>query len=385
MREDFSEDRAAEAIDLYTLQTMIKSAVDDAFDFPVWVRAEISAVKARPGGHCYMELSQSSDTGVVAKVSAIIWSSKYRFIAPYFESVTGSPIKAGITVLAKVSVNFSQLYGLSLIVEDINAEYTVGEKEKERLATIERLSKEGLMDLQKELSLPALPYRLAVVSAPDAAGYRDFVRHLLDNEYGFVFEPKLYEAVMQGVAAPDSVAEAIARIGASGKRYDAALVIRGGGARLDLACFDDYKIAAAIARCPVPVLTAVGHDQDFHVCDMVAWKYVKTPTALADFFVEMYMDEDQRIASYGTRLKTAFLNKMSLMGSKLDVLEARILGADPRNILSRGYALVLDGEGKVLKRAADSAKGEHISVMFRDGILEGDVTGVRKTETKKLP
>lgn len=379
MRADFSEVPEAEAIDLYTLQTAIKSAVDDAFVSPVWVRAEISAVKARPGGHCYMELSQSSDDGVVAKVSAIIWSSRYRFLAPYFESVTGSPIKAGIAVLVRGSVSFSQLYGLSLIVEDINAEYTVGEKEKERLATIGRLGREGLMDLQKRLPLPALPYRLAIVSAPDAAGYRDFVRHLTDNEYGFVFATDLYEAVMQGASAPDSVAEALARIGASGRKYDAALVIRGGGARLDLACFDDYKIAAAIARCPVPVLTAVGHDQDFHVCDMTAWKYVKTPTALADFFVEMYMDEDQRIASYGTRLRTAFLGKISLMGSRIDVLEARILGADPRNILSRGYALILDGGGKVLKRAAGSGPGERISVMFRDGVLEADVTGVRKS------
>ena len=367
------ENVAGEAIDLYTLQTKIKSAVDDAFSSGIWVRAEISAVKVRAGGHCYMELSQSSDSGVIAKASAIIWNSKYRFIAPYFETVTGSPIQAGISVLVQVNVNFSQLYGISLIVNDINAEYTVGEKERERLATIRRLESEGLVDLQKSLALPLLPYRLAVVSAPDAAGYRDFMRHLQENEYGFVFAPELYDAVMQGVAAPDSIAEAIGRIVSSGQAYDAVLVIRGGGAKLDLACFDDYRIAAAIANCPVPVLTAVGHDQDFHICDMVAWKYVKTPTALADFFVELYADEDQRAASYAVRLKMAFLNKISLMSSRIDVLEARILGADPRNILSRGYALVLDGGGKVLKQAFGVAAGDRVSVMFLDGTLECEV------------
>lgn len=367
------ENVAGEAIDLYTLQTKIKSAVDDAFSSGIWVRAEISAVKVRAGGHCYMELSQSSDSGVIAKASAIIWNSKYRFIAPYFETVTGSPIQAGISVLVQVNVNFSQLYGMSLIVNDINAEYTVGEKERERLATIRRLKSEGLVDLQKSLALPLLPYRLAVVSAPDAAGYRDFMRHLQENEYGFVFAPELYEAVMQGVAAPDSIAEAIGRIVSSRQAYDAVLVIRGGGAKLDLACFDDYRIAAAIANCPVPVLTAVGHDQDFHICDMVAWKYVKTPTALADFFVELYADEDQRAASYAVRLKMAFLNKISLMSSRTDVLEARILGADPRNILSRGYALVLDGGGKVLKQASGVAAGDRVSVMFLDGTLECEV------------
>ena len=364
-------------IDLFTLQTEVRQSLESSFPARVWVRAEVSAVKVRGGGHCYLELSQSDESGLVAKASAIIWASRFRVLGPYFESVAGSPLQPGITVLLRVQVNYSQLYGLSLIVDDIDASCTLGEKEKERLATIERLKKEGLLDRQKSLEMTALPYRLAVVSAPDAAGYRDFERHLKGNAYGFVLETVLYEAVMQGASAPESISDALKAAASAEKPFDAVLVLRGGGSNLDLSCFDDYRLASAIATCPVPILTAVGHDQDFHICDMVAWRYVKTPTALADTFIEIYADEDQYISSFAGRLKTAFLNKISLMGSRVDVLESRIAGADPRRILSRGYALVVDDGGVVMKNAAGHSLGDNVKVMFADGTLDCRVTGIQ--------
>ena len=364
-------------IDLFTLQTEVRQSLESSFPARVWVRAEVSAVKVRGGGHCYLELSQSDESGLVAKASAIIWASRYRVLGPYFESVAGLPLQPGITVLLRVQVNYSQLYGFSLIVDDIDASCTLGEKEKERLATIERLKKEGLLDRQKSLEMTALPYRLAVVSAPDAAGYRDFERHLKGNAYGFVLETVLYEAVMQGASAPESISDALKAAASAEKPFDAVLVLRGGGSNLDLSCFDDYRLASAIATCPVPILTAVGHDQDFHICDMVAWRYVKTPTALADTFIEIYADEDQYISSFAGRLKTAFLNKISLMGSRVDVLESRIAGADPRRILSRGYALVVDDGGVVMKNAAGHSAGDNVKVMFADGTLDCRVTGIQ--------
>lgn len=370
-------------IDLLTLQTEVRQALESSFPARIWVRAEVSAVKVRSGGHCYLELSQTDESGLVAKASAIIWASKYRVLGPYFESVAGTPLQPGLTVLLRVQVNYSQLYGFSLIVDDIDAVCALGEKEKVRLATIERLKKEGLIDRQKTLAMTALPYRLAVVSAPDAAGYRDFERHLKGNAYGFVFETVLFEAVMQGASAPDSISMAIGEAASAGIPFDALLVLRGGGSNLDLSCFDDYRVAAAIASCPVPVLTAVGHDQDFHICDMVAWRFVKTPTALADTFIDIYADEDQYISSFAGRLKTAFLNKISLMSSRVDVLESRIAGADPRRILERGYALVVDAGGVVMKNAAGHSAGDNIKVMFADGTLDCRVAGIQLKQENK--
>lgn len=342
-----------------------------------------------------MELSQSDSKGLVAKASAIIWSSKYRYIAPYFESVTGSPLAEGMTVLMEVQVNYSELYGFSLIVNDIDPEYSLGVKELERQMTIDRLTKEGLMDLQKELALSALPYRLAVISAEDAAGYRDFMRHIDENPYGFTLATELYPALMQGADCPASIVAALDAVLESGVDYDAVLILRGGGSKLDLACFDNYDLAAAVAQFPLPVLTAIGHDQDHHVCDMVAHEYVKTPTALADFILEMYENEDARISSYVTRIRLAFSNrllamempverlqnrirnsyvmKISMMESALQVLASRISSADPRKILERGYALALDADGVVLKSARDCAPGDRLSVMFADGTINAEV------------
>ena len=366
-----------EVFDLFDLQQKLKTGVECLFPKRVWVRAEVSAVKARNGGHCYLELSQSSDSGLIAKTSAVIWSSKYRFIAPYFQQVTGSPISEGMVVLVEVQVSYSELYGLSLVINDIDPEYSVGAKELERQQTVERLQAEGLMDLQSGLALPALPHRLAVISAEDAAGYRDFMRHLHENPYGFDFDTVLFPALMQGAGCPASVMAALDAVMEEGGDYDAVLILRGGGAKLDLACFDDYGLAAVIAQFPLPVLTAIGHDQDYHVADMVAHTFVKTPTALADFFLSIYEDEDARLSSYLTRVRMAFGNRIALMGARIDVLQARIKGADPRRILERGYALALDGNGRVLKAAAGRSKGDRLSVMFADGTLECKVEDCR--------
>ena len=384
-----------EFIDLYELQNRLKKGIELLFPNRIWLKAEISAVKARSGGHCYLELSQSDSKGLVAKASAIIWSSKYRFIAPYFESVTGSPLTEGMTVLMEVQANYSELYGFSLIVNDVDPEFSLGVKELERQKTIERLTKEGIMDLQKEHALPALPYRLAVVSAEDAAGYRDFMRHIAENPYGFTLATELYPALMQGADCPSSIIAAMDAVLGSGLQYDAVLILRGGGSKLDLACFDDYDLAAAIAQYPLPVLTAIGHDQDYHVCDMVAHEYVKTPTALADFILEMYENEDARISSYVTRIRLAFSNrilqmessvdrlqsrvrngyamKLSMMESALQVLQTRINAADPRKIMERGYALAVDAKGVVMKSVRGCSPGDKISVMFADGTINAEV------------
>ena len=400
-----------EFIDLFELQHMLKQGVESLFPNRIWVRAEVSAIKARNGGHCYMELSQSSDKGLVAKSSAIIWNSKYRFIAPYFESVTGSPLQEGLVILVQVQVNFSELYGMSLIIDDINPEFSLGEKEQERQRTIERLQKEGLMGLQKELDLPLLPYRLAVISAEDAAGYRDFMRHIEENPYGFKVEPVLFPALMQGADCPSSIVAALDAIwdemqedaaecgtGQQCGHYDAVLILRGGGAKLDLACYDDYSLSAAIAQYPLPVLTAIGHDQDYHVCDMVAHEFLKTPTALADYIVDLYAREDERISacesrirlalsnrlyreeavldSLAARIKGGFTLKIAAMESALQVLQTRIQAADPRKILERGYALAVDAEGVVLRGAMGRNVGDKVSVMFADGTLHTKVTEV---------
>ena len=394
-----------EYIDLFEFQSRLKKGVECLFPSRIWIRAEISAVKARQGGHCWLELSQSDGSGLVAKASAVIWSSRYRFIAPYFESVTGSPLSEGMYVLVEVQVNYSQLYGMSLVVNDVDAEFSLGVRELERQRTIGRLKKEGLMDLQKGLEVPVLPYKFAVVSAEDAAGYRDFVKHLQENPFGFTFDLTLFPALMQGGDCPSSVISALDAVLDSGVDYDAVLLMRGGGAKLDLACFDDYDLAAVIAQYPLPVYTAIGHDQDHHVCDMVAYASVKTPTALADEILSIYEDEDARLFSLMTRIRMALSGRLSVaeaalsvlrtriysgfsvkiaaLDSALQVLQARIRAADPERVLERGYSLVLDGSGRVMKGITGFREGDDVRVRFADGTLDCVVRSVAGRDDKR--
>lgn len=361
--------------DLLTLQREIREGLFELFPDRVWVKAEIASMQVRTNGHCYLELVQSERGVQLAKVKAMIWSSRFKFLSAFFEQASGTRLAAGQQIMARAQVNYSELYGLSLVIDDINAEFTVGDAELKKRQTIERLEKEGFMELQKELELPALPYSLAVISAPDAAGYGDFCRHLEENEYGFVFKVTLFPATMQGAAAPQSVSEALSAI--DPKQFDAVLIMRGGGSRLDLACFDDYDMAAAIARCPIPVYTAIGHDRDHSVADMVAHAFVKTPTALADEFIDLYAQEDERLTYLANRLKLAFANKISSRLSTLDALERRIREADPRKVLQRGYSLIVDSGGHIVKSASDVSADDTLRILFSDGTVQVKVESIK--------
>lgn len=405
-------------MDLLELQLRIKESVADAFPGRYWVRAEITAWSPRANGHCYLTLSQSRGGKPVAEARTMIWKWKFPQLKAFFREQTGEELRAGITVLVQVQVSFSELYGISLYIEDIDPSFTLGERALERKKAIERLEREGYMEFQKELALPDLPRRLAVITSRTAAGYQDFRRHLLENPEGYAFQLDLYEALMQGEQAPASIMEALGE--ASQKDYDALLILRGGGSELDLACFDDFQLAVAIATCPIPVVTAIGHDKDVHIADMVAHASVKTPTALADLFLDALRERDQALDLLQQRIQRALQRRLSALemllersvsrisrallgkyadlaalkekalhrlrfalsarvseaGSALALREARIKATDPRNILSLGYGLVTGKDRKVLKSVGQVQVGDRIGVRFQDGALSAQVEEV---------
>ncbi len=327
-------------LDLLELQNVLKRGIEGTVPSKVWVRAEIAALKSKNGGHCYIDLAQNDDNGLVAKAQATVWANRFRILGPYFETETGMPLQAGIKVLLLVQVTYHPVYGLSLNVDNIDPAYTLGERERVRRETIQRLEAEGLMDMQKSLPEVELPRRVAVVSASDAAGFGDFMKHLGENPYGFTFNVTLFPALMQGVGCPDSIISAFEDIllaggeegkgadegadGAVGKGFDVVFIMRGGGSELDLACFDDYGLCKGIAQFPLPVFTAIGHEKDYHIADMVAHGYAKTPTALADMLVDWYADADAQLSSYASRLRLAFSSKISAMEKDVTKLETKI-------------------------------------------------------------
>lgn len=393
-------EESQKGIGLGELLARVKDGIMDAVPGLEWVKAEISEIKNHPSGHCYLTLVETDDSGrMTAKVSAVIWASSYRLIRPYFESETGQGLEVGMNVLLRVQVQFSELYSLSLIINDIDPSFTLGEMERQRRQTIARLEEEGMMDMNPSLVLPQLPRHFAVITAETAAGYRDFMKQLHQNEYGFKFETTLFPAIMQGKDAPQSIIAAMEAVAEQADSFDALLIMRGGGGAMDLVCFDDYDLAVNVAQFPLPVLTGIGHDHDYHIVDMVAFANVKTPTALADFIVDIFAQEDYRIETLATRLKMALKDKAARDLAKfdemrqriihavdrrqdeivhaLDKMELKIAAADPQKALGRGYSIVLKN-GRRVNSPADLKAGDSITLMLRDGLVEAKVEKVKE-------
>ena len=386
-----------ESIGLYELQHRIQGALAEEFAGKFWVRAEVGECKLNPAGHCYLTLVEKAegDGALRARASAIVWASAWRLVGPYFERETGEPLAAGMKILVQAQVQYSELYGLSLIISDIDPAFTLGELEAARRQTLLRLEKEGMLDLNARLPLPALPRRFAVITSETAAGWRDFRHHLHDNEFGFRFTTELFQATMQGSDAPASIIEAMDAVAAREGEFDALLILRGGGGASDLVCFDDYVLAVNVAQFPLPVLTGIGHDHDHHIIDEVAHTSVKTPTALADYLIELFAAADYELSSLAQRLRLALESKLSrseaqldaqrlrirsalslrytLEEKRLETLALRIAAADPQAQLARGGSLVLRS-GVRATRAADFAAGDRLSLLFGDGRVEATVT-----------
>lgn len=277
-------------ITLSELQSQIRESLIERFALPVWIVAEISELKVNYSGHCYMELTEKGERDGLAKAAAkgVIWRSHYPCIASYFLATTGQQLAAGLKVLIKVTVNYHELYGLSLQVSDIDATYTLGEMERQRQATIERLKQEGVWDMNRAQVLPRVVQRVAVISSKNAAGYQDFINELRRSGYHFLLT--LHNAVMQGDDAEDSIISALYDIVERQEEYDAVVIIRGGGSTSDLNCFNSYKLSSHIAQLPLPVISGIGHDKDVSVVDMVSHTSLKTPTAVAGWLVERMLE-----------------------------------------------------------------------------------------------
>ncbi len=270
---------------LLELNLQVKDVLCSALPGAVWVSAEISELKENRNGHCYLELVEKKGDEIVARARANIWSYTYRILKPYFETTTGQFLCCDLKVLVKASVEYHPLYGLSLNIKDIDPAYTMGDMLLHRREIIDSLQKEGIFGMNKELQLPLVPQRIAVISSKTAAGYQDFMNHLEMNPHGFKFYTHLFEAYMQGAAAVPSIIAALERIFQYEDFFDAVAIIRGGGATADLSSFDNYNLAFHITQFPLPVVTGIGHEKDDTIIDLVAHTRLKTPTAVAEFFI----------------------------------------------------------------------------------------------------
>lgn len=408
-----------EALSLYELNQLVRRSLSECFPDDVWIRAELSDVRENMTGHCYVEFVEKDSRGnnLIAKARGTIWANIFRLLKPYFEEETGQYFTAGIKVLVNVSVEFHELYGYSLTVKDIDPSYTLGDMARRRREILKQLEKEGVLTLNKELPMPLLPQRVAVISSATAAGYGDFCNQLSHNPYGFVFYPQLFPAVMQGERVEESITNALNRIYEEYDFWDVVVIIRGGGATSDLSGFDSYLLAANCAQFPLPIITGIGHERDDTVIDSVAHTRVKTPTAAAEYlinriqttavhleslqetiettvaaclrnekhriellseklptlFIVRKLREEHRLSSLEQQVSQACRTRLSEEQHRLQLLNKEIEHASPEKLLKRGYSMTLKN-GKAVTDASLLQTGDELETVLAKGRVKSIVT-----------
>ncbi|MBQ9524879.1 MAG: exodeoxyribonuclease VII large subunit [Bacteroidaceae bacterium] len=408
---------------LFELNHIIRSVLESSLDEEYWVEGEFADASVGFGGHFYGEMVQKDEQGrnIVARARVTCWARNYNIISLRFQKETGEKLRRGLHVKLLVKVTFHEQYGYALNILDVDSSFTLGDMVKRRKEILAQLEQDGIINDNKDLPLPRLLRRIAVVSSAGAAGYGDFCNQLEHNDYGLFFHLQLFPAVMQGTNVEESVMTALATIADEADHWDCVVIIRGGGATGDLSDFDSYPLAAAVAQMPIPVIVGIGHERDETVLDYVAHTRVKTPTAAAAFLIDRQAQEaallddlyrriqknaemtiqlarqrlehvqrvlpilfagfrqkqENQMELLVHRLQTAVMRRIEQENHRQSLLQQRLDSLDPRTLLKRGYSITMCG-GKVVRTADDVREGEVITTSLQKGEIHSTVLLCKK-------
>lgn len=384
----------------------------------LWFKAEISKLTSSPSGHVYLDLVEEVDGQRLAVMRGTLWKSQHAVVREALGDAADQVLAAGSEIVFSGRVNYHPVYGVSLVLEEIDLSAMIGEAERRKQATLATLKAQGALEWNRAVPLPRLVQRVALVGSPGTSGFRDFSMHLLRNEWGVGFDVEVFSATVQGQEAPPSLMAALER--AQVWNPDAVVVVRGGGSALDLDAFNDLNLCLAIANCPRPVLTGIGHETDLSVADLVAHRHFKTPTAVADFLVDRLVTERSRLAEmslamgqrvqqrltwererFAQDLQTLKLQPRQLLAAealrlshareqltswakqalekhvqRMAHLASTVDALNPDKTLQRGFA-VARKDGKAVRDVADLALNDVLNLRFHKG--HADVTVTRVT------
>lgn len=389
-------------ITLSQLQGRISTALAEALPLPVWVCAEVADMKINASGHCYLELIEKNEkTGAtLAQARATIWRSQVMSTIGRFEQESGQRLTKGMKILFRASVQHHAVYGMSLQIQQIDPLHTIGDMERRKQQTIEQLQKEGVWDLNRQLPMPLVVERVAVISSATAAGYQDFMKEL--SRSACRIHTELFEATMQGESCDESIVAALYAIADRTEEFDAVAIIRGGGSTSDLECYNSYHLAFAVTQFPLPVLTGIGHDKDTSVTDMVAHTPLKTPTAVAAWIDQRAAEFDGaleycaialrdicrqathsaalRLEQFSADVRHIAERTLQSEAQRLDGITTLVANFAPERIFRLGYAIARK-EGKALSSVENVEVGDTINIAIADGELNAKVIEKLKVQS----
>lgn len=375
--------KSPNTITLQEFNNRIKRLLADPSVMNCWVVAETTDVRINQ--HCYLQLLEKNPkTGAtVAKIKAIIWGSQFRFLNARFKQVTGRDIGNDMKIMVCLSVNYSPQYGLTVVINDINPEFTLGDMERQRQEILNRLTQEGIIGQNKTVLVPPVLQRIAIVSAAGAAGYGDFMKQLTDNKYGVCFYPCLFQATMQGVKTVPTVLAALDKVEQNQHLFDCVVIIRGGGGTEELNSFDNYDLARRVATFPLPVIVGIGHERDITVLDYVAGIRVKTPTAAAEHIILQAAnalahigDLSNQVVSIARDYIARAKEQLSYYAGNLPIMAQRIIDTNTLRLQNFIQNIPLHVQRRI--------EGENAQLARQKDAIKNAVAQVKMKETMRL-
>ena len=407
----------AKSLSIFELNEFIRRVLALNLSEAVWVQGELAQINENRGHHFLTLVQKASESEeILAQSEAVIWQRTYRSIRRKTGRIIDDVLRAGMEIKILVRVDFNERYGLKLIIEDIDPNFTLGELERQKRESLEKLEQEGLLLRNASLKLPAVLQRIAVLSSPEAAGLQDFLAQIQTNSYGYAFQYELFPAAVQGAQVWSEMQKQLKTINRRASQFDCLVLIRGGGSRTDLAAFDQYPICAAFAQSALPLLTGIGHEIDETLVDRVAHLSLKTPTAVADFLLTRNLQFENQIHDLGLRIQQLGRHRLRMEGLQLgkaeqslffhcrqqqknarfklnllqdqlpqllkaqlqksrfelEKLEQSIQLLDPDQLLKRGYSLSFIN-GKLLHSIDQLKVGDEIITQLADGQFTSQV------------
>ena len=260
-----------------------------------WLKVEIANINFHRSGHIYLELAENRNGNIIAKCKAMIWRSNVAQIREALGGDFNNILKKGNEIFCCTNIQFDTTYGLSVLITNLSLEFAVGQIEKKRQETIDRLKKEGLIDLNKQIQAPPVISSIALIASENTSGYQDFVKNIKDNQYGYKYKLEVFSSAVQGNGAEEEILDKL--ITANRKKFDCIVVIRGGGSKMDLDVFNSYQISKQVSQMQSAVFSGIGHETDITVIDFAANQAFKTPTEVSNYIINKSFKFEQKINS----------------------------------------------------------------------------------------
>lgn len=348
-----------------------------------WITAEITDVKPHDPARNYrfIKFIEKSGTTTLASIDAVFWAKSLNQIEK-FEKTTKTTLRNGLELTCKVIVSFNNRYGLKLEIIEIDCTYALGQVEIERQQTIEKLLKENpktirkvdeqFITLNKTLELPIVIQRIALITAPNSDGQRDFNQELKGNKHKYVFDVSEFLTQIQGDTSSKLIIQKLKLIEESKECYDIVVIVRGGGSQSDLQPFDDYELSKYVAAFPVPVFTGIGHDRNTSIVDLMARQH-KTPTKVATSIVDHNFNFESDIIDFKERFFDAAESMIEDAKESILQFKRTVKAYSPATILNKGYAIITSND-RIIINPKDIKPNTEIRTILKNELIHSTVT-----------